>query len=229
MFTALHNFCAVDLSAFYFDVRKDALYCDAPASLRRRAVRTVMNELFSCLTAWLAPVLCFTAEEAWLNRGGAVPADRAESVHLRLFPAVPEAWRDEALAAKWEKVRAVRRVVTGALEKERAEKVIGSSLQAAPTVYIDDRDLDRKRAVQEVDFAEICITSAINIQDFEPSIRHQGPVFMLEDVPGVVVGFDKAPGQRCERCWRVLPEVGQHGALCRRCESVVGDAARAAD
>ena len=130
--TELHNFCAVDLSAFYFDVRKDAIYCDAPKALRRRAARTVMAELFSFLTAWLAPITCFTAEEAWLARPADMPDGAKESVHLRLYPEIPPAWRDAALGAKWETVRSLRRVVTGALELERAEKRIGSSLQAAP-------------------------------------------------------------------------------------------------
>ncbi|MGZ8403777.1 MAG: isoleucine--tRNA ligase, partial [Rhodoplanes sp.] len=130
-FSELHTFCAVDLSAFYFDVRKDSLYCDPIVSSRRRAARTVLDLLFDHLTAWLAPFLCFTAEEAWLSRH---PGSE-ESVHLRLFPDVPAAWRDDALAAKWETLRQLRRVVTGALEIKRAEKTIGSSLQACPIVY----------------------------------------------------------------------------------------------
>ena len=130
--TELHNFCAVDLSAFYFDIRKDAIYCDAPKTLRRRAARTVMAELFSFLTAWLAPITCFTAEEAWLARPQDVPDGGKESVHLRVYPEIPPAWLDAALGEKWKTVRTLRRVVTGALELERAEKRIGSSLQAAP-------------------------------------------------------------------------------------------------
>ena len=134
--TELHNFCAVDLSAFYFDIRKDAIYCDAPKALRRRAARTVMAELFSFLTAWLAPITCFTAEEAWLLRPKDVPDGAADSVHLRLYPTIPNTWLDAALGEKWKTVRALRRVVTGALELERAEKRIGSSLQAAPHVHV---------------------------------------------------------------------------------------------
>ena len=107
MWIELHNFCANDLSAFYFDIRKDALYCDGTDSLRRRAARTVLDILFSHLTAWLAPMLCFTAEEAWLARAGEGDAD---SVHLRTYPEVPDSWRDDALAEKWEKIRRLRRV-----------------------------------------------------------------------------------------------------------------------
>src|SRR5690606_24596034 len=159
MWTALHNFCAVDLSAFYFDIRKDSLYCDRPDALRRRACRTVLDQLFRCLTAWLAPIICFTAEEAWLARTGSGPGN---SVHLQTFPRIPDAWRDDALAAQWHTVRALRRVVTGALELERAEKRIGSSLDAAPIVYIG---AEYRAALQGLDLAEIAITSGATLSD----------------------------------------------------------------
>ena len=157
VFHALLNFCVNDLSAFYFDIRKDALYCDPYDSVARRSALTVLDIVFGALTAWLAPMLAFTMEEAWLNR---FPGE-ASSVHLRQFPAIPSAWRDEALAEKWRKVRAVRRVVTGALEIERKEGRIGSSLEAAPKVYIADRDL--RDALAGVDLAEISITSGAEL------------------------------------------------------------------
>jgi isoleucyl-tRNA synthetase len=215
LFTEIHAFAAVDLSALYFDVRKDALYCDAPSSLRRRAARTVMDRILSCLTAWLAPVLCFTAEEAWLHRGRAVADDPSESVHLRVFPAVPPGWRDEALGAKWERIRDLRRVVTGALELERAAKRIGASLQAAPTVYAT---AEHAAALDGLDLAEIAITSGARL------VVGEGPAeaFRLSDVAGVAVVPGLAEGKRCERCWKVLSEVGADGPpLCRRCEEVV--------
>ena len=213
MFRELHDFCAVDLSAFYFDMRKDSLYCDGVADPRRRAARTVLDELFSCLTAWLAPILCFTAEEAWLCRN---PGEN-ESVHLRTFPEIPPAWRNDALAAKWEKIRDVRRVVTGALELERAEKRIGSSLQAAPKVYVT---ADYKAALEGQDLAEIAITSDVEL------IVGDAPegAFTLEDVPGVGVVSALAEGEKCERCWRVLPEVGVNAdapGTCGRCADAV--------
>ena len=187
--TELHNFCAVDLSAFYFDIRKDAIYCDAPRTLRRRAARTVMAELFSFLTAWLAPITCFTAEEAWLARPKDVPDGDRESVHLRLYPAIPAAWRDAALGEKWKTVRALRRVVTGALELERAEKRIGSSLQAAPRVHAAPEYL---KAFEGLDLAEICITSDGEL------IEGRGPpgAFTLPDVAGVAVEPLPAPRQQ---------------------------------
>jgi isoleucyl-tRNA synthetase len=213
LWTALHNFCAVELSAFYFDIRKDGLYCDPVDSASRRACRTVLDTLFDHLTAWLAPILCFTAEEAWLSRNG---GDGDESVHLRTFPQVDESWRDDALAAKWEKVRRLRRVVTGALEIERAEKRIGSSLQAAPDVYADD---DTITAMAGVDLAEISITSAATLIAGAPPADS----FSLEDVPGIGVVPKLADGGKCARCWQVLPDVGTHGhdEICGRCAAAV--------
>jgi isoleucyl-tRNA synthetase len=215
--TELHNFCAVDLSAFYFDIRKDAIYCDAAASPRRRAARTVMAEVFSFLTAWLAPITCFTAEEAWLARPKDVPDGQAESVHLRVYPAIPAAWLDTKLGEKWKTVRALRRVVTGALELERAEKRIGSSLQAAPHVHAGK---DYLAAMAGLDLAEICITSGGTLVEGEPVSGD----FTLPDVPGVGVAPSPAGGQKCARCWQVLEEVGKssaHPLLCRRCEEAV--------
>ncbi|MBI4185255.1 MAG: isoleucine--tRNA ligase [Proteobacteria bacterium] len=213
LFAQLHGFCAVDLSAFYFDVRKDALYCDRPDSLRRRAARTVLDRLFDCLSAWLAPVLCFTAEEAWRARG----AGAGGSVHERPFPAVPADWRDDALAAKWETVRALRRVVTGAIEIERAARRLGASLQAAPTVHAG---AEQVAAMAGIDLAEIAITSAATLVEGAPPAG----AFTLPDVPGVGAVVGLAAGAKCERCWRVLPEVGaqsRHPGTCRRCADAV--------
>ena len=197
-FHALLNFAVNDLSAFYFDIRKDALYCDPYDSLTRRAALTVLDRVFAALTAWLAPMLCFTMEEAWLNR---FPGDDA-SVHLRQFPEIPNAWRDDALAEKWRKVRAVRRVVTGALEIERKEGRIGSSLEAAPKVYIADKEL--RAALSGVDLAEIAITSGARL------MLGEGPesAFRLDDVKGVAVVFERAQGVKCARSWKILAEVG---------------------
>jgi len=215
-FTALHNFCAVDLSAFYFDIRKDALYCDAGDAPVRRAARTVLDILFDHLTAWLAPFLCFTAEEAWISRHD---GDESEpvSVHLRHFPEVPSEWRDDELARKWEKVRALRRVVTGALELERAEKRIGSSLQAAPLVTAPAEFVE---AVADLDFAEICITSGIEVAIGPPPAG----AFTLDELPSIGAQPALADGEKCARCWRVLPEVGQLATapeVCGRCADAV--------
>ena len=214
MFTALYSFCALDLSAFYFDVRKDRLYCDAPGDIRRRAVRTVLDLTFDRLVRWLAPILCFTAEEAWLARHGDAPE---RSIHLELFADVPQSWLDPALGERWAERRDLRRVVTGAIEVERGAKRLGSSLQAAVEVFAPERLVD---LVRGIDLAELCITSAGTLR--------AGPIpddaFTLPDVADIGVRVSLAPGERCERCWRVLPEVGQvpgHADLCRRCAAVV--------
>ena len=193
----LAAFLNADLSAFYFDVRKDALYCDAPSSLRRRAALEVIEQVFRRVTLWLAPILAFTAEEAWLSR-----YPEAESVHLETFPDAPDAWRDPALAAKWDRVRAVRSVVTGALEIERAHKRLGSSLEAAPLVFVADDAL--RAALTGVDFADVCITSDVALRAGE------GPAnaFRLPEVPGVAVMPARAEGRKCARSWRVSPLVG---------------------
>jgi len=197
-FHALLNFAVNDLSAFYFDIRKDALYCDPYDSLTRRAAMTVLDRIFNALTAWLAPMLAFTMEEAWLNR---FPGDK-DSVHLRQFPDVPREWRNEALAEKWRKVRQVRRVVTGALEIERKEGRIGSSLEAAPKVYLADKDL--RAALHGIDLAEIAITSGARL------MLGEGPdgAFHLDEVKGVAVVFERAQGIKCARSWKILQEVG---------------------
>jgi isoleucyl-tRNA synthetase len=194
---ALIDFSNVELSAFYFDIRKDALYCDAPSSLKRRAALCVIRKLFECLVTWLAPMLPFTTEEAWLS----LKPD-AVSVHLEQFPTVPAEWRDDALEAKWEKIRKVRSVVTGALEIERREKRIGASLEAAPVVEIADPDL--LEALDGQDLAEICITSAITV------LAGEGPedAFRLRDVAKVSVLPKLAEGTKCARSWRITTDVG---------------------
>jgi isoleucyl-tRNA synthetase len=214
LFTELHNFCAVDLSAFYFDIRKDALYCDAPSSIRRRATRTALHEVFSRLTTWLAPILCFTAEEAWRARSW---KSGEESVHLRIYPETPAEWRDEPLAERWTKIRDIRRVVTGALELARADKKIGSGLQAKPTVYLSD---ERRQQIEGIDLEEIAITSGVT---FAPGAAPSG-AFALADVAGISVVVELADGGKCDRSWRVLPEVGthtHHPTLCDRCTDAV--------
>ena len=194
---ALVDFSNVELSAFYFDIRKDTLYCDAPSSLKRRASLSVIAKLFDCLVSWLAPMLPFTTEEAWLSR-----YPDAESVHLVQFPAIPAEWKNDALEAKWDKIRKVRTVVTGALEVERREKRIGSSLEAAPVVHIADADL--LAALNGQDFAEICITSAISV------VGDEGPAdgFRLPEVAKVVVEQKLAEGAKCARSWRITTDVG---------------------
>jgi isoleucyl-tRNA synthetase len=212
VFRAVFEFATGDLSAFYFDIRKDTLYCDGDTP-RRRAARTVLDLLFHRLTTWLAPILVFTMEEVWLER---FPGEES-SVHLVDIPETPEGWRDEALAAKWVGIRRARRVVTGALEVQRTAKVIGASLEAAPRVHVAG---DLAGVLATVDFADICITSAINVTtEAAPS-----EAFRLDDVTDVAVVFAEAPGEKCERCWKILPDVGQHAhhGVCARCDEALG-------
>jgi isoleucyl-tRNA synthetase len=212
IFAALSSFMTSDLSAFYFDIRKDALYCDPISSKTRRACLRVLDHLFRCTVTWLAPMLPFSAEEAWLARYPSVlgapthePA-RDHSVHLQLFADLPASWRNDALAEKWRKVRLVRRVVTGALEIERAHKRIGSSLEAAPVVYVSDDNLFA--ALVDVDLAEVSITSAATM------VAGEGPqtAFRLDEVPGVAVEVRLAQGKKCARSWKILPSVGSDPA-----------------
>jgi isoleucyl-tRNA synthetase len=195
---SLAAFMNTELSAFYFDIRKDTLYCDPPSSPARKAALTAIDMICDAILKWLAPVLSFTCEEAWrLYRPDAEP-----SVHLTLFPAALESLRDDALAAKWEIIRDVRRVVTGALELERAAKRIGSSLEASPIVYVSDKAL--LGTLFDVDLAEVCITSNYEIREGDAPAG----AFRLNDVPGVAVVVEKAVGAKCARSWKILTTVG---------------------
>jgi isoleucyl-tRNA synthetase len=198
VFAALNMFMTSELSAFYFDIRKDALYCDPISSVTRKACLTVLDRVFACLTTWLAPILAFTAEEVWLARFASADG----SVHLQTFPEIPREWRNDALAEKWEKLRFVRRVVTGALEVERVAKKIGSSLEAAPVIHVADTEL--LAALDGVDIAEICITSGAAVKAGE------GPkdAFRLDEVKGVAVEPKRAEGKKCARSWKISPLVG---------------------
>jgi isoleucyl-tRNA synthetase len=198
VFAALNTFMTSDLSAFYFDIRKDALYCDPISSVTRKACLTVLDRIFASLVTFIAPILAFTAEEVWLSR---FPSEDG-SVHLLTYPEVPRAWHDGALAEKWRKIRLVRRVVTGALEVERVAKRIGASLEAAPTIYVSDPGL--RAALKDVDLAEISITSAAMLMEGE------GPAeaFRLDDVRGVAVVSARAEGKKCSRSWKISPLVG---------------------
>ena len=198
IYQAVFNFMTVDLSAFYFDIRKDALYCDPKNSMARRGCRTVLDIIFHCLTHWLAPILCFTTEEVWQNRFGRARG----SVHEQQFPAMNGDWQNDALAEKWEIIRKIRRVVTGALEIERREKRIGSSLEAAPKLYINNAAW--QATLEGLDMADICITSQIMVLFEAPPEK----AFRLEDVADIGVVPALAEGKKCQRSWKILPDIG---------------------
>jgi isoleucyl-tRNA synthetase len=195
----LANFMNTELSAFYFDIRKDTLYCDPPSSLARKAALTTVDILCDAILKWLAPAISFTADEAWrMYRPDAEP-----SVHLTTFRDDLERFRNDALAKKWETIRDVRRVVTGALEVERAAKRIGSSLEASPLVYVSDKAIFA--TLFDVDLAEVCITSNAMVTNEDAPAG----AFTLNEVPGVAVVVEKAVGTKCARSWKILPTVGE--------------------
>lgn len=208
VFRELYQFCIIELSAFYFDIRKDALYCDRPDDVRRRAVRTVLDAVFNRLVLWLAPILSFTSEEVWQARFGA----DTPSVHRQIWPETPTNWRDEELATKWAKVRKIRSVVTAALELMRRDKVIGSSLQAHVDIYVDSA-----ADISDLDWAEVSITSSANLHAGDAP----ADAFTLEGAGGVAVVASVADGDKCDRCWVVSKEVTANGDLCNRCLEAV--------
>jgi isoleucyl-tRNA synthetase len=195
---ALHDFCNEDLSAFYFDIRKDRLYCDDPSGFERKATRTVMAKIFACLNSWLAPILCFTAEEAYSHAPEGV-FEAADSIHLLEFPDVPKDWANEALATKWNEIKKIRKSVMEAIEPMRASKELGSSLEAGPIVTLEDDSI-----LKNIDLAEVCITANVQVSAGASS-----------------VSIEKAAGDKCERCWKVTPEVTDNGDVCNRCADVV--------
>ena len=214
-YNELHNFCTLDLSALYFDIRKDSLYCDASDSLKRRSCRTVLDIVFTHLTQWLAPVLCFTAEEAYFARYPEAQ-EKGDSIHLAQIQRVNTSWRNDALHEKWQKIRTIRSVMTGAIEIERAQKKLGSSLQAHPYISLSE---DYAEIVEGLDLAEISISSIVT-----QKASLEGDVFELAELPGIKVQIQMAEGEKCVRCWRILPEVAPKSEpkVCNRCEEALG-------
>ncbi|MFT8921900.1 isoleucine--tRNA ligase [Acetobacter sp.] len=215
VYPALHGFCTTDLSAFYFDIRKDALYCDAPSSPTRRAVRTVLDVLHRCLSTWLAPVLVFTAEEAWTARFG----DQA-SVHEQAFPDLPVEWTDTALEERWARIRSVRRIITTEIEGARRAGTIGSSLQAQVELTFSEEEAS---IFAGVNWSELAIVSHVEVV-IDPT---SSSVYVDGDEGGTLHGAPVvrvAEGEKCARCWKVLPETGSNPAyagVCPRCADVV--------
>jgi isoleucyl-tRNA synthetase len=207
---SVFTFATVELSSFYFDIRKDVLYCDGD-TLERRSSRTVLDQLFLRLTSWLAPVLVFTMEEVWLER---YPGDDS-SIHLTDMPSTPKTWMNEELAAKWAIIRQARRAVTAALEVQRTNKVIGSSLEASPVVYIEDQQAFD--ILNSIPFADICITSSIKLSlDKAPK-----SAFSSEEAKGIKIDFQIASGEKCQRCWKILPEINVAKPICGRCNEAL--------
>ena len=217
VFHAVHNFCAVDLSALYLDVIKDRLYTSAPTDPRRRAAQTTCYEIFRALARMMAPILTFTSEEAWRY----VPGARAESVHLERFPEVPVEWLDDTLAAEWSRLLEVRREIAKALETARARGLIGSGLEAAVTIVAAPEDLPELLRRKRDLLPTLLIVSqvAFDRPASTPAVVHES-----QEIPGLVIGIDRARGRKCERCWMWTERVGEsaaHPGLCERCLPIV--------
>ena len=207
MFTTLLNFCSNDLSAFYFDIRKDSIYCDSFDSKKRRSARTLLNLIFDHLVRWLAPSLSFTCEEAWKAKGN------TSSIHLEDFLKASQDFKNNDIANKWNIIKNIRKVITGAIEKKRAEKLIGSSLEANVIIYVKE---DLKKKIEEINFDEIAITSSFQLLDY----NNKKDYFALEEIDDVAVTVEKTDGQKCERCWKYT-DILQDKQICQRCDEAI--------
>ena len=206
MFTTLLNFCSNDLSAFYFDIRKDSIYCDSKKSVTRRSARSILNIIFNFLVRWFAPSLTFTTEEAWKSMGNST------SIHLEEFLSSKPSYCNYELSKKWNRIKEIRKVVTGAIEKKRADKVIGSSLEAHVDIFLDKTTIAE---IQNINFEEIIITSSVN---FHELTNNKG--FNLEEVANVHVEVSKTNGEKCKRCWKYSAELINQ-EICSRCEKAI--------
>ena len=207
MFTTLLNFCSNDLSAFYFDIRKDSIYCDSFDSKKRRSARTLLNLIFDHLVRWLAPSLSFTCEEAWKAKGN------TSSIHLEDFLKASQDFKNNNIANKWNIIKNIRKVITGAIEKKRAEKLIGSSLEANVIIYVKE---DLKKKIEEINFDEVAITSSFQLLDY----KNKKDYFALEEIDDVAVTVEKTDGLKCERCWKYT-DILQDKQICQRCDEAI--------
>ena len=219
MFHAIHNFCVVDMSNFYLDIIKDRLYTSKADSKERRAAQTVMYEILQALVRMLTPVLAFTTEEIWQFMPHRA-TDDTESVQLNSWPEVNEKYIDHSLAEKWSRILALRSDVSKALEVARANKTIGHSLNAKVTIFADGDDYEFIKSIEN-DLVTIFIISAVEVKKLAeaPAETQKG-----EEMPGIKVCVEQAPGEKCERCWMYSEYVGSdenHPTLCKRCSDVV--------
>jgi isoleucyl-tRNA synthetase len=203
IYTDIHNFCSIDLSAFYFDIRKDTLYCEELNGKERRACRTVMDILFNSLTTWLAPIICFTAEEAWQSRYN----DPENSVHLQTYFKPKESWFDQNIATRWTNIREFRSIVTTAIEEKRKDGLLGSSLQAKVIIFTNQNVYDE---LIDINLSDLFICS-----DVEININNE-----IKD-NNIDVNIELASGGKCLRCWKVVKEVKDDIEICNRCKSVI--------
>ncbi len=214
LYHAVHNFCSVDMSAFYLDVLKDRLYTAGTTSVARRSAQTAMYRILDALTRLIAPVLSFTADEIWAE----LPGEREESVHIAAFPRFETSLLDADLESRYEQLLALRSDVSKALEIARVAKVIGHSLDARVLLEIPAgpwRELAERYAPELSTL--LIVSQAELVESLE--VEATG-----EEVPGLKVGIEKAQGEKCERCWNYATSVGEsgdHPSLCQRCSDVL--------
>ena len=210
IFVKLLNFCTLDLSAFYFDIRKDSLYCDSKDSLKRRSVSTCLHIIFDFLSKWFSPIISFTSEEAWQSRH----QDNSTSILSQIITEKDFTYSYSNLEKSFDELKRVRKSVTAALEIKRNEKLIGSSLQAKAIIYIPS---EIKQILSTLDLAEMCIVSEVEIKD----ITEKTPSSMNFEEEEIFVDISLAEGDKCQRCWTILPEVKDNqDHLCSRCDNV---------
>ncbi len=207
MFTTLLNFCSSDLSAFYFDIRKDTIYCDSKESVQRRSTRTLLNIIFNHLVRWFAPSISFTSEEVWKAMGN------KESIHLQDFLQCKNEYEDNQLNEKWSLIKNIRKVTTGAIEKIREEKIIRSSLEAHIDIFVS---AESYKKLEKVMFDEITITSSFSLY----VIDEKSKGFSIEDISDVIVKASKVNGEKCQRCWKYEAKL-INDEVCNRCNTVI--------
>jgi isoleucyl-tRNA synthetase len=208
VFSAIFNFCTNELSAFYFDIRKDTLYCDSKSSLVRRATRTVLDILFNHLLTLLAPILCFTAEEAWQSRLG-----KDTSVHNQNFPKVNDNWKNSEIFSKWEHLKLIRKAVNGAIEIERKNKLLGSSLEASVEIYFKDKNVINQININDLEnisiVSKLSISQANNVEDY----------FQSNELSDVGIKIKRVSGEKCNRCWKYFDKLNHN--ICQRCNDAI--------
>jgi len=202
-------FCSNDLSSFYFDIRKDCLYCDDIASKNRISCRYTLKIIFDFLTAWFAPILCFTTEEAWLSKN----FNNKDSIHLKNFPKADKKWNDKKIGEQWKEIINIRKVVTSAIEIKREKKIIGSSLETSAELLVPEKI---KNYLNSLNLNDLFIVSSTKIVD-----KIAEDSFSLEGINNIKVRVKKAEGLKCERCWIISKEVNNKENLCNRCHSVI--------
>jgi len=204
LYKELLNFCSLDLSAFYFDIRKDVLYCDDIKSPNRKICINLLGLTLDILLKWFAPILSFTTEEIFqiLNK------EKKSSIHLEKFPKIPQKWENKKIFEKWEKLKVVRNVANAAIEVKRSSKEIGSSLEADIEVYLGSQYF---KLVKDINLSEFFITSHAKAKSMVISDKF----FKIEGIDDIAVSVKKAEGEKCSRCWKIL------GNPCKRCGSVL--------